>query len=494
MASRYPETKVVDYCFHPLHVVKDDKDIIVPCGKCDGCLLHKANEWSMRCGMEIDDSVSSIFGTLTYSNKYLPKLYPICGDGGDVVWISDHKENIRFDSVKDVCREDGIIIPYSYSPIPVEHWSNHLKPCINYGSKRDIQLWLKLLRKDLVNYGFTPDKRFGLFRYFILCEVGPTTFRSHFHFLIFCQNREISSYLLECSLYKNWKMCDEDKFTPYCHYCDSGARGYVTQYLTCFSSLPRVYRENKEIRPFRLASKSPGIGFISQDKKKIYEDVARGIIKYTRPLRRLESSNILFYPKDFLSQLFPKCYNFSSLDDSRREYIYGFLFRAVRKCGQSYLLFSRRLSQVMHSQDYLATRACYRFCRDFVGSPEYYYYLLDSYYYRLDMEHLKSFYESQMQCDFRETPEKIFEYYSNIEVLCCSDYVDDVIINSLCYCLEPLGFKVAELIGNKEFFLFVRLKIKDSNSNYYNEVKDIKKNMVKMSKFNEITGNAPTNV
>ena len=37
MASRYPSIKVVDYCFNPRHVVDEDKDIIVPCGKCEGC-------------------------------------------------------------------------------------------------------------------------------------------------------------------------------------------------------------------------------------------------------------------------------------------------------------------------------------------------------------------------------------------------------------------------------------------------------------------------
>ena len=76
MASRYVSTPVVDYCFNPIRVFDDGKDIIVPCGKCDGCLLHKANEWSMRCGMEIEGSPATIFGSLTYSNKYYPKLYP----------------------------------------------------------------------------------------------------------------------------------------------------------------------------------------------------------------------------------------------------------------------------------------------------------------------------------------------------------------------------------------------------------------------------------
>ena len=209
MASRYPTISVVDYCYNPIHVVDEDKDIIVPCGKCDGCLLHKANEWSMRCGMEIEDTPVTIFGSLTYNNKYLPKLGRVDDvrlikfsnthfDGRvdliakrDSVWISDHPWNIRFNGVRDVSREDGIVIKRDYSPIAITHWDNMHFPAINYASKRDIQLWLKLLRKDLDDYGIYKDKRVqerGFFRYFIISEVGPTTLRSHFHFLIFSIN------------------------------------------------------------------------------------------------------------------------------------------------------------------------------------------------------------------------------------------------------------------------------------------------------------------
>ena len=127
MASRYTQYNPVDYCFSPVHVVDSDsdKDIIVPCGKCDGCLLHKANEWSMRCGMEIENSPATIFGTLTYDNKYLPKLYPVYGKNRlDTLWISDHSENVRFNSVKDVRREDSIVINHPYISIDIQNWDN----------------------------------------------------------------------------------------------------------------------------------------------------------------------------------------------------------------------------------------------------------------------------------------------------------------------------------------------------------------------------------
>lgn len=529
MASRYPTYKVVDYCFHPIRVCDGDKDIIVPCGKCDGCLLHKANDWSMRCGMEIEGSPATIFGSLTYSNKYYPKLYPFfrrnddrfvpyedfknfsqtpvgfslrLGRDLDFVWSSNHNENIRFNGSYDVLREDNIdIYPINsgnFEPVQISHWDNFYRPSIGYCSKRDIQLWLKLLRRFL-DYGISyKSKRVlesGYFRYFIISEIGPTTFRGHAHFLIFCQSSEIASALLEGALYKNWKMCDEDKFEPYVHLCDSGARGYVTQYLTSFSSLPRVYREAKEIRPFRLASKSPGIGYIEQDKEEIFESINRRTIKYIRAVARLDSKVILSYPKSFCTSVFPKCYRYSKIPDSRRFSIYSYLYREVKCLGREYSVVSSRLREELHASDYLATRACYKFCCLTGESPDYYYYLHDMYYYLVEMDNLRNFYLSQQDIDFLRFPDRIFEFYSNIEVIC----LDSGILKSrpymrvaLDFCLYPLGFDYRVLLGNKEFFEFVHLSLRDRNDSYYREVSDICDNMVKMPKYNEMTLNAPT--
>lgn len=513
MASRYPTIKVVDYCYHPIRVYDEEsgRDNIFPCGKCDGCLLHKANEWSMRCGMEIEFTPATIFGSLTYNNKYYPKLYPVVGNSSlsydltfvqnhfdRCMWISDHKDNIRFNGVCDVLREDNIILSSSYDfpkmPIEISHWDNFNYPAIGYASKRDIQLWLKLLRRFLDYEICYKDKRIlerGYFRYFIISEYGPTTFRGHYHFLIFCQSNEIAQALLDGALYKNWQMCSKDRFEPYVHLCDSGARGYVTQYLTCFSSLPRVYRETKEIRPFRLASKSPAVGYIEQDKAKIYQDVERGVIKYTRAVTRLESTSVLRYPKNYCVTLFPKCFEYSRLSDKRRFFIYEYLYRKVRKEGYSYTLLSKFLCESLHAQDYLAMRACYRFCLEFVDSPMYYYYLLDNYYYQSDMENLRNFYTSQESVDFTEEPVLIFQYYPNIEYL-LSDGLKLNYCAAVLYALEPLGFRVDSLINNKKFFEDVRVQLLAKSSVYRKEVSDICSDMVKVSKFNEVTKNAPT--
>lgn len=46
---------------------------MIPCGKCEGCRIDKANEWATRCALESQNHAKKCFLTLTYSNECLPK-------------------------------------------------------------------------------------------------------------------------------------------------------------------------------------------------------------------------------------------------------------------------------------------------------------------------------------------------------------------------------------------------------------------------------------
>lgn len=47
-------------------------DLILPCGKCVGCLMARAKTWSMRCMHEASLYSDNCFITLTYDDKHLP--------------------------------------------------------------------------------------------------------------------------------------------------------------------------------------------------------------------------------------------------------------------------------------------------------------------------------------------------------------------------------------------------------------------------------------
>lgn len=114
-------------CQHPLLLLK--KKRYVPCGKCPACLANYRAEWTFRLNSEFLNCNFGLFVTLTYDDEHLP--------------------------VDGVC-------------------------------KRDVQLFLKRLRKELGN---------GSFRYFITAEYGDRTSRPHYHGLFFFSiKRDVKIY------------------------------------------------------------------------------------------------------------------------------------------------------------------------------------------------------------------------------------------------------------------------------------------------------------
>lgn len=483
MASRYAIHQGLDYCLSPLRVLQHGEYVNVPCGKCNGCLVHKSNSWSMRLRQEIEATPHTIFFTLTYRNEYLPTLKIIDGDC-DGVLVSNHKDNKRFNGVRDVLREDSLVLPASYySSFKPFIQNSPRTDLIPYVSKRDIQLWLKLLREDLNNLSYGQTK---LFRYYIISEYGPTTLRPHFHGLLFCKSSEVSEYLLRCSLFKNWQMCDKDLFENYTHYCDSGAAQYVTNYVTGNSVLPAIYR-TKELRPFRLASKNPAVGFVEYDKKEVSQKISVGTLEYIRDIPRLESRYLLRYSKDYCITLFPKCYEFSLQPHARLLYLYGLLYREVVGRGIPYSLIARRLSKDFKSQDFTAMKKCYDFCVEFGCVPFHYLFLLDMYYYKCGMTALKMWYEWQQNnsSDWRV----IFSSYSNLHDLFVEYFQLGKHFLSLRYFLLSYGIYLDDLnLSDINYICSVGV----DNTTYELELEDILENSRKMPKFNELTGFAPT--
>ena len=109
-----PERWLGEPRYHP-------KDIAIPCGGCHECRLSKSREWADRMMLELDHSKTAIFATLTYSPDFVP-----------ISMLDDNDE------------------------------------CIFTLDKRDVQLFLKRLRKR-----FEPRE----IRYFLSGEYGDTTQR-----------------------------------------------------------------------------------------------------------------------------------------------------------------------------------------------------------------------------------------------------------------------------------------------------------------------------
>lgn len=114
-------------------MIQQGRRLMLPCRKCVGCRLDKSREWANRVVMEQCYHDESWFVTLTYDDEHLPPAYPTDPATGEI--LSVHATLV----------------------------------------KRDLQLFLKRLRK---NSGQD-------IRYFAAGEYGTTTYRPHYHLIIF---------------------------------------------------------------------------------------------------------------------------------------------------------------------------------------------------------------------------------------------------------------------------------------------------------------------
>ncbi len=180
-----------------------------PCGKCLYCLEHRRLPWTIRLTYErkfwSHFGIPTYFVTLTYDESNVP--------------------------------EDGV-------------------------SKRDIQLFLKRLRKSYNKLELNKLK------YFLVSEYGPTTLRPHYHLILFGLNRDLSFVLQLINQCWNKGFIKVSKVKP-------SRIKYVTKYSTKF--FDTLTDEQKEILlkkncEFRLMSKGLGISFLSQQQIDYYRN------------------------------------------------------------------------------------------------------------------------------------------------------------------------------------------------------------------------------
>lgn len=164
-------------CTSPVNVRGD----LFPCGKCINCRARSRQEWVFRLRMEYRSSDFGLFVTLTYDDDHLPP--------------------------------DGV-------------------------SKRDVQLFLKRLRKNF-------DSR--TLRYYICSEYGDHTYRAHYHALLFFVGIKRNAELYDI-ITRSW----QNGFVDFGE-IEEGSIVYVTKYCLKGSDVPPGMNDN-----FRLLSKMHG--------------------------------------------------------------------------------------------------------------------------------------------------------------------------------------------------------------------------------------------
>lgn len=268
MITKELQNKLVTRCQHPRTVVNKytHESVVVSCGSCPSCILRRSG---IQTNLLTSYSVQFryvYFVTLTYAPCFLPTLevsvIETCTDDiADVPCVPDINDldagdpntylfgfrsvprsssvRLKNSTVERTFKDPEIKFSYPMKPkylLSILGKINHNVPNrIPYICNRDLDLFLKRLRS------YYPDEKL---RYYAVSEYGPTSFRPHWHLLLFSNSERFSQTVLE-NVSKAWSYgrCDASLSRGF-------AAPYVASYVNSFVALPDFYTQMpKVVRP-----------------------------------------------------------------------------------------------------------------------------------------------------------------------------------------------------------------------------------------------------
>lgn len=268
MITKELQNKLVTRCQHPRTVVNKytHEPVVVSCGCCPSCVLRRSAIQTNLLTTYSAQFRYIYFVTLTYAPCFLPTLevsvIETCSeDIADVPCVPDinsldpDDDNTYLFGFRSVPRSASVKVKnstvervfkdpevkFSYPMKPKELLSildkiNHNIPNrIPYVCNRDLDLFLKRLRSYYL------DEKL---RYYAVSEYGPTSFRPHWHLLLFSNSERFSETICE-NVSKAWSYgrCDASLSRGF-------AAPYVASYVNSFVALPDFYTQMpKVVRP-----------------------------------------------------------------------------------------------------------------------------------------------------------------------------------------------------------------------------------------------------
>ena len=293
-------------CEHPVRIERYGEVNYVPCGKCSYCRNNRAIGWTERLRLEMQTHKYCIFGTLTYADMFVPKMF---FDAEQRAFIVPDGDTLTDNFFSDI--DSGLYVYYPYmNSKELSYVMSRQKRdgYIPYLRKSDAQLYFKRVRRRIDYHVARPlikinpeneqkIKKELRISYAICGEYGESVYRSHFHFIIMFDSAELAKKMRQI-LRSCWQFGN-------CRFrwvSDEHAAKYVAKYVNGLYNLPSCYKV-KEFRPFLLVSKADPIGIGKIDKKEIQrifyersptmrvEDVAKGQYK-ERPLWRFLANRL----------------------------------------------------------------------------------------------------------------------------------------------------------------------------------------------------------
>lgn len=345
MITKELQNKLVTRCQNPRTVVNKytHESVVVSCGSCPSCILRRSGIQTNLLTSYSAQFRYVYFVTLTYAPCFLPTLevsvVETCTDDiADVSVVPDINDldacdpntylfgfrsvprsasvKLKNSTVERTFKDPDVVFSYPMTPKELLSILNKVKHNvpnrIPYVCNRDLDLFLKRLRS------YYPDEKL---RYYAVSEYGPTSYRPHWHLLLFSNSERFSQTVLE-NVSKAWSYgrCDASLSRGF-------AAPYVASYVNSFVSLPPFFTEMPRLlRPKSFHS----IGFTESNlfprKVRISEidEVANKCLNGVR-VERDGYFRILKPSWSYLLRLFPR------FSDAIRQFssnVYQLLFAA----------------------------------------------------------------------------------------------------------------------------------------------------------------------
>lgn len=268
MITKELQNKLVTRCQNPRTVVNKytHEPVVVSCGSCPSCVLRRSGIQTNLLTSYSSQFRYVYFVTLTYAPCFLPTLevsiVEACTDDiADVSVVPDINDldasdpntylfgfrsvprsasvKLKCSTVERTFKDPDISFSYPMTPKELLSILNKVKHNIPnripYVCNRDLDLFLKRLRS------YYPNEKL---RYYAVSEYGPTSFRPHWHLLLFSNSERFSQTVLE-NVSKAWSYgrCDASLSRGF-------AAPYVASYVNSFVALPDFYVQMpKVVRP-----------------------------------------------------------------------------------------------------------------------------------------------------------------------------------------------------------------------------------------------------
>lgn len=227
-------------CLNPIRVYNKytDSYVLTPCRKCDACLATSNLSKVARLKETRLQWQDCIFFTLTYNNDYVP--------------VAQYTDNFIFHPI---------------DKIGGKKYSNYERLGKNFERRTNNFL---LSREDVKHFMAAFRNAYPDTVLFVAGEYGPTTFRPHYHGLVFFNARgierkyqidEISNWISVCwsSKLRSWLSSYNKR--PYkslgfvrTRYDNECSAAYTAQYTNCLSDVPSVIK--RLASPFQLFTRN----------------------------------------------------------------------------------------------------------------------------------------------------------------------------------------------------------------------------------------------